>query len=158
MDCNCGYDNCTKETIVNLSSSFPDNLSQTEIAKTRPKKCWWCGEKVYYYTNGFRDAVLFDSLRCPWEIHKCWVEYRTEKTTQLRNLSPKELDQQKRLILTGIIRHINKANFGFHGVTEEDLAYQMQITMEQLREGYGHVYTVDLGLIRVEYTSEKLAI
>lgn len=157
MDCNCGCDNCTKD-IVNLSSSFPNNLSQTEVAKTRIKKCWWCGEKVYYYTNGFSDSALFDSLRCPWEIHKCWAEYRTEESTQLRNLSPEELENQKRLILAGIIRHINKANFGFLGVTEEDLAYQMGITMEQLREGYSHVYTVDLGLIRVEHTSEKLVI
>lgn len=156
MSCNRGYDNCTKD-IAGLANSLPDNSSQAEVAKTRPKKCWWCGEKVYYYTNGFSNSVLFDSLKCPWEIHKCWTEHRTEETTQLCNLNPKELAQQKRLILTGIIRHINKANFGFFGVTEEDLAYQMGIKMEQLREGYGHVYTVDLGLVRVEHTSEKLA-
>lgn len=142
------------ETILELSSSLPNNLSQTEVTKTRPKKCWWCGEKVYYYTNGFSDSILFDSLKWPWEIHKCWIEHRQERTTQLRNLSPEGVDQQKRLILIGVIQQINKAAFGFLGATEEDLAYQMRMKVERLREGYGHIYTVELGLIQIHHNSE----
>lgn len=157
MSYNCGCDNCKKGTTVNLSR-LSNNLSQTEVAKTRPKKCWWCGERVYYYTNGFSDSVLFDSLKCPWEIHKCWVEHRQEKTSQICTFSSKEVDQQKRLIITGIIHQINKATFGFLGSTEEDLACKMGITMEQLREGYGHVYTVEFGLIQIAEPLEQLAI
>jgi len=158
MSCNYGCGDGAKGTIVNSSSSLPNNLSQTEVTKTRLKKCWWCGEKVYYYTKGFSDSILFDNLKFPWEIHKCWVEHRQEKTTQIRNFSPKNVAQQKRLILIGIIRQINKANFGFLGASEQDLAYQMGITMEQLREGYGHVYTVEHGLIQVHHSSEQLAL
>jgi hypothetical protein len=37
--------------------------------------CWWCGESVFYHTNGYGDCVLFDSLGYPWEVHACWQDY-----------------------------------------------------------------------------------
>lgn len=48
------------------------NVLDREGPLTYPTKCWWCGQEVFFHTNGFGDAVLFDSLGWPWEVHSCW--------------------------------------------------------------------------------------
>ena len=50
-------------------------LNATKKSKTNKTLCWWCGEPVFYHTNGYGDHVLFDSLGYPWEIHQCWIDY-----------------------------------------------------------------------------------
>ncbi len=47
--------------------------------------CWWCGQQVYYHTNGNGDSVLFDKLGKPWPIHPCWEENRHEQLKMVRN-------------------------------------------------------------------------
>jgi hypothetical protein len=42
--------------------------------------CWWCGEAVFFHTNGNGDCVLFDSLGWPWEVHPCWEEHRNTES------------------------------------------------------------------------------
>ncbi|MCY1704288.1 hypothetical protein [Deinococcus sp. SL84] len=37
--------------------------------------CWWCGDEVWYHTNGYGDHVLFDELGWPWQIHSCWEDH-----------------------------------------------------------------------------------
>ncbi|MEA5419361.1 hypothetical protein VB712_08985 [Spirulina sp. CCNP1310] len=52
--------------------SFGENQGQ----KTYSTTCWWCGETVFYHTNGNGDSVLFDPpLGWPWQVHPCWSEY-----------------------------------------------------------------------------------
>jgi hypothetical protein len=36
---------------------------------TRRIKCWWCGESVFFHTNGNADCVLLDGLGWPWPVH-----------------------------------------------------------------------------------------
>ncbi len=46
---------------------------------TYPTRCFWCGEEVFYHTNGYGDCVLFDELGPPWPIHECWLSHREER-------------------------------------------------------------------------------
>lgn len=173
LECNCGWGGSGSggRTTVNLStpiSRVVDNsrsscTSQVEDAKTYPTKCWMCDkEPVYYHTQGYGDCVLFDSLGCPWQVHQCWVEYWEEESAK-RNLfkslnrehhvlTIKNADQQKRSIIIGAARQIEGVtfgSFGFYGATEEAVARQIGISVEQLRQGYGHLYTVDSAGIRL---------
>lgn len=43
--------------------------------RTYQTKCWYCGDEVFYHTNGFGDCVLFDELGHPWQVHECWINY-----------------------------------------------------------------------------------
>lgn len=115
----------------------------TEDAETYPTKCWWCGEPVYYHSNGYGDSVLFDSLGgSPWQVHECWSKYWKEeksraKVTQpvvLRNL---EFDQLKRLVLAGAIQKLRDSGFN---VTENRIAVQIGISVGRLRQEYSHLY------------------
>ena len=45
---------------------------------TSATECWWCGESVFFHTNGNGDCVLFDSKGWPWPIHPCWQNHRDE--------------------------------------------------------------------------------
>lgn len=42
--------------------------------------CWWCGEEVFFHSNGHGDAVLLDRLGRPWIVHPCWEEHKNERS------------------------------------------------------------------------------
>ncbi len=47
---------------------------------TRPTRCWWCDEPVYFHSNGNGDAVLLDALTgAPWPVHPCWEQHKSDK-------------------------------------------------------------------------------
>jgi DNA-directed RNA polymerase subunit RPC12/RpoP len=52
-------------------------------------RCWWCGDRVFFHTNGNGDCVLFDSLGWPWAIHPCWEAHR-DQSERRRKLSQLE--------------------------------------------------------------------
>src|SRR5690606_8079780 len=65
-------------TIWRLEDYYDSLLPHTSTGGgTRKTKCWWCGEEVFYHSNGFGDSVLFDELGWPWVIHPCWESYRS---------------------------------------------------------------------------------
>lgn len=41
--------------------------------------CWWCGEEVFFHTDGHGKHVLFDRLAWPWPVHDCWAERSREE-------------------------------------------------------------------------------
>jgi hypothetical protein len=47
--------------------------------KTRKIQCWWCGDRVFYHTNGNGDSVLLDELGPPWPVHYCWELHRESR-------------------------------------------------------------------------------
>ena len=49
--------------------------------RTHPTRCRDCGADVFFHTNGFGDAVLFDELGWPWPVHECWRMYVADKST-----------------------------------------------------------------------------
>ena len=51
---------------------------------TRPTKCWWCGEPVFFHTNGNGDCVLLDGLRRPWPVHGCWEQHCLEQRHKIQ--------------------------------------------------------------------------
>jgi hypothetical protein len=51
---------------------------------TRRTPCWWCGEPVFYHTNGNGDSVLFDELGWPWQVHPCWEEHREARAANVQ--------------------------------------------------------------------------
>lgn len=150
--CNCGWGGGSYggSGTVSVSAGLGNSLAnEIKDAETYPTTCWWCGEMVFYHTNGFGDSVLFDSLGSPWRVHSCWKNYWDKERIQrqgekhsnsvdnsviLRTLDGK---QKKRLILAGAIQSISKTqNF----VTEEQVASRLGISLEKLREGYSHLY------------------
>jgi|GEM_PF-6755200 len=174
-DCNCGWGGSGSgsggRTTVGLSTQIyrlVDNsrsscTSQTEDAKTYLTICWFCKKaEVYYHTQGYGDCVLFDSLGSPWQIHQCWVDYRSEERTKrklLKNLyyehhvlSIKNPDQKKRSIIRGAARTIEGVTFNglsFYGATEAAVACQIGLSVEKFRQAYGHLYTVFSAEIRL---------
>jgi hypothetical protein len=58
-------------------SSYYDSLVRENLGNSVTYKttCWYCGEEVFFHTNGYGDCVLFDQLGHPWEIHHCWKNY-----------------------------------------------------------------------------------
>lgn len=46
--------------------------------------CWWCGESVFYHTNGHGDSVLFDELNPPWPVHPCWIIHKESRSDRLK--------------------------------------------------------------------------
>ncbi|MBD2568649.1 hypothetical protein [Anabaena lutea] len=180
--CSCGWcigggSNGNRLQSINLSkstNSLSTGLSVAQItgSKTYQTECWWCGELVYYHTNGYGDHVLFDSLGYPWQIHKCWREYwQGQKEKNVRNfkiqshiLFKKENKgitafedfnyiQQKHLILAGII---NQINIKYELATEENVASKMGITIALFRQEYKHHYNLyrenGITQIRLEHT------
>lgn len=118
-----------------------DYITETQEARTYPRTCeFGCGALVFYHTNGNGDKVLFDSLGIPWQVHKCWEEYWQEESARRRILNDQNHSRQKILILIGAIREIQ--NDG-SVATEQIVASQMGLTVEQLKTGYRHLYTVD---------------
>lgn len=85
LGCNCGFggdtgDGCNWGDKWVLSKYlFRSSACEARTNKTR---CWWCGELVFYHTNGYGDSVLFDELGYPWQVHACWQQYKKEKVQQ----------------------------------------------------------------------------
>lgn len=69
-------------------------LDSLNIPLTFSTTCWWCGADVFFHTNGYGDAVLFDSLGWPWEIHACWEDHQAQQKGSLFTLE-KILDEKK---------------------------------------------------------------
>lgn len=69
------------------TSSFVSAKSSSRIythsgqSYTYPRKCWWCGQEVYFHSNGYGDFVMFNELGHPWEVHKCWQERQVWQVT-----------------------------------------------------------------------------
>ncbi|MHC0068196.1 hypothetical protein ACWATR_35920 [Nostoc sp. UIC 10890] len=148
--CNCGWGGGSYGSRGRVSTSLSNSIAnEIKDAETYPTTCWWCGETVFYHTNGFGDSVLFDSLGSPWRVHSCWKNYwdkerfqrqdkkhsnTVENSVILRTLDGK---QKKRLILAGAIQSVSKTQFC---VTEEQVANRLGISLENLRAGYSHLY------------------
>lgn len=148
--CNCDWGGGSYGSTGRVSTSLSNSLAnEIKDAETYPTTCWWCGETVFYHTNGFGDSVLFDSLGSPWRVHSCWKNYwdkerlqrqdkkhsnTVENSVILRTLDGK---QKKRLILAGAIKSVNKTQ---NCVTEEQVASRLGISLEKLRAGYSHLY------------------
>jgi hypothetical protein len=148
-DCDCGWGGDTRSgtggSPVYLSSSLLNSFStaQTQDAKTYQTECWWCGEKVYYHTNGYGDSVLFNSLGWPWEIHECWEDHKQQQNNETHiskhyfdNLNNK---QQKCLVLAGTIQKLKDEHYL---ATEQNVANRMGLFTEEFRNIYGELYTV----------------
>lgn len=116
-------------------SAKPSATPQTDEAQTGPTECWWCGAPVYFHTNGYGDAVLFDSLGVPWQVHSCWEEHRENQ--KKINLFELELDKAKCLMLAGAIKKLQKNKID---PTEDAVASAMGISTKQLRTDYKHLY------------------
>jgi hypothetical protein len=152
--CNCGWGGDTGSgrgsgNFMNLSNSLPhpSSVFQTENNETYPTKCWWCGELVFYHTNGYGDCVLFDSLGYPWEIHSCWATYWEEEKARRRIAKNtifsirSTINQQKYHILAGVIQKIqNNGDI----VTEESVGQFMEMAVEELQQAYGMFYIISV--------------
>lgn len=159
-----------------LSFQSTDIVSQASVsskyddeAKTFLTPCPWCDVSVYYHTNGYGDSVYFDSLGYPWQVHECFKNYwESEKSTrhlnstqislsQWHNFFEVGINEQKRLILIGAAHQIQNVETGtsfIHGVTEEALAKQMDISVDLLRANYEHLYFREVDGIRF-FTDEQ---
>jgi len=69
----CNNVSSFKWSLLNLGHPFSCTIS-----------CWWCGEQVYYHTNGNGDSVLFDKLGKPWPIHPCWEENKSQQLKMIQ--------------------------------------------------------------------------
>ncbi|WP_201353740.1 hypothetical protein [Hydrogenimonas urashimensis] len=65
-----------------------DNWSLSSLGHrlTCTIRCWWCRETVYFHTNGNGDAVLFEKLGAPWEIHPCWEKHKHSRSAKIKEL------------------------------------------------------------------------
>lgn len=152
--CDCGwgggfYGGGGNGSTVLSNITIADKVLAEKIAKeikdaeTYPTQCPWCGEDVFYHTNGFGDSVLFDSLGSPWRIHSCWEDYWNEEKLRRKDkinpliLRTRDGKQFKRLLLAGAIQSIIK-NRGL--VTEEAVASGLGISLEELRDRFSHLY------------------
>ncbi|QBQ53834.1 hypothetical protein [Nitrosococcus wardiae] len=58
-------------------------IADPDLSVTYPTSCWWCGEEVFFHSNGSGDCVLFDKLGWPWQVHACWEEHVAERSSAL---------------------------------------------------------------------------
>jgi hypothetical protein len=63
---------------ISTSTSLSKNSGSSGDGSTHPAVCWWCGDEVFFHTNGNGDFVMFDSLGTPWEIHASWQAHREQ--------------------------------------------------------------------------------
>lgn len=141
---------------------------KTEEAETYPRKCWWCGDSVFYHTNGYGDTVLFDSLGKPWQVHSCWTQYWEEEKEKRKKYElcypsrkfdaplekplvikkPEEVsffdfDQTRfkhDIKLLIFLGAIQSIKSAEIALNEYNLAAQMGISIEDLQLEYGHFY------------------
>lgn len=120
---------------VSTDSRKPSATPHTDEARTYPTQCRWCGDTVFFHTNGYGDAVLFDSLGSPWPVHSCWQEYQeNKKKIKFYDLSP---DDAKCLILAGIIKKLQEDKTT---PSKEAVAKAMRLSTRELHTDYGHLY------------------
>jgi hypothetical protein len=149
--CDCGWGGGDYGGGGGASTVSSSNIARAiKDAETYPTKCWWCGDTVFYHTNGFGDSVLFDSLGFPWRVHSCWENYWNEERLKRTDKKSNTVEnsqilrsyylgekQSRRLLLAGAIQSINKEqNF----VKEEDVASRLGISLKELREKYSDLY------------------
>lgn len=141
-------------------------------AKTYLTTCRWCGETVFYHTNGNGDSVLFDPpLGWPWEVHPCWTDYSTGKKTKLDisytsevnqyPLKPSlyfnqiinsyvdnfssEIPKDNHALLLGLARLMDTArvgNYSIFGFSEIELSELTNLSIANLRQIHGRFYTL----------------
>ena len=164
--CNCGWGGGSSGGGGRVSTGLSNRLAnEIKDAETYPTTCWWCGETVFYHTNGFGDSVLFDSLGDPWQVHYCWKNYWNQERIQRQGkkhsnsvedsliLRTSDGIQKKRLILAGAIQSVNKTrNF----VTEQQVASNLGISLEKLRAEYSHLYFYSGSLAGSSFIGMKL--
>ncbi len=121
---------------VSSASSKPSATPQTDEARTYLTQCWWCGATVYFHSNGYGDAVLFDSLGIPWQVHSCWEKHR-EKQKQVKTIFDLSVDKAKCLVLAGAINNLLSEGFT---PTKAAVAKAMGTSIRQLHADYGHLY------------------
>ena len=148
--CNCGWGGGSNGGgWGGGSNGGGSNETKDADAETYPTSCWWCGETVFYHTNGFGDSVLFDSLGSPWEVHSCWKNYWNQERSQrpgrehsnsVENsliLQTSDIEQRNRLIFTGAIKHLRKTQIL---ITEIQVANYLGFSLEIFREIFFHLY------------------
>jgi hypothetical protein len=186
--CRCGW--CFKRSsgnrniVYNLSNFSGNPLTENRFtdklqeSKTCLTSCWWCGDTVFYHTNGNGDSVLFDSLGSPWEVHSCWSDYSNglkRKNGVLFNRSTNgfmpepsiyfnnkaennnenliSLKEKQHEIFLGSVQQIDnkKINkFSIFGFQEEKISSFMNLSTEDFREIYGGFYIkYDSGIISI---------
>ena len=123
-------------------------------AKTHMTVCWWCGDTVYYHTNGYNDHVLFDNLGWPWPVHQCWQDYWDSECKQRKLLNqlnikqcqtaPKILNGQsiserdkRKIVIKGAVQCLEKIQ---EPVTDQSVASLLGLTPESLYRFYGDLY------------------
>ena len=129
-------------------------------AETYLTRCPWCRQHVHYHTNGHGDCVYFNSLGYPWQIHACWEKYWKEKKDRQRVLNQflnqDTLDQQKLLILAGVLRTAKSTgsqNSLLYAIHEATLAQRLGISVPILQTNYGHLYKVEAHGIKLKVGS-----
>lgn len=153
-----------------LKKAAANNQAQKlEDAWTRKMNCWWCGESVFYHTNGYGDCVLFDSLGYPWKVHACWQDYWAGKKALRTALAPTStlksiMAQAQRYAKSGQVsiyralmcpsgqqQYSNQRIAVLAGAIyqsrfipdELTVATRLGLTIEQLRTSYGDLYFID---------------
>jgi hypothetical protein len=123
--CNCGWGGDTggKGSNLNGSSSEAEIISGAETSRI---KCWWCGEEVFYHTNGCGDSVLFDRLGYPWYLHECWKKHKQEQSRKFCSANSADSTKQRFVLLTSYVQRFRFAP------DEYSIAREMGITEEQL--------------------------
>jgi hypothetical protein len=147
--CQCGW--CVKEkkeddTYANFSYGYGISNNVVEVVKKHYKTpCWWCGELVYYHSNGHGDSVLFDEYAPPWPIHGCYQIHQQSKNER-KAISNKFVgedgharyfheDDEKSFIRELINSFANPPS-------EKEAADRLGLSISNLRRHYGHCYSV----------------
>lgn len=181
--CNCGWGGVNYGTggrngwfyeefsnSIAINSYKPSQSLEVNNAQTRLTKCWWCGEEVFYHTNGYGDSVLFDSLGYPWVIHSCWKDYcaakrefgESEKESALRSFGKQAGIKIIKDYTSGSLRNTEPIIIKFSNeyerkrliftsiflriqnsglkVTEKLMAQYMKISLYELHKSYGMLY------------------
>ena len=76
---------CNKVSTKSYSTPIiaEKTIDQQGSSHSSRTTCWWCGESVFYHTNGHGDSVLFDELNPPWPVHPCWIMHKESRSERL---------------------------------------------------------------------------
>jgi len=146
-------------------AAFSVGVSEAETSRTL---CWWCGDPVFYHTNGYGDCVLFDSLGHPWQVHTCWTNYWDAEKGRRQEISPKALQkpiilkktlkshQLEYLIFAGAVHSVQRQA---SAVIDKEVAERLGVSLGQMYSKYGQFYElfmenaiVRLRLKNLDYT------
>lgn len=154
---------------INNSSKETIFVEEEREAKTHLTTCWWCGETVFYHTNGKGDSVLFDRLGWLWEVHSCWADYSSGRKTKsdisyksgiihyppkpslyfnqvidscIENSASTVPDDNHALLLglAKLMDNIRIGNCSIFGFSEIQLSNQISLPINELRQVYGRFY------------------